>query len=136
MVGSIWCASFACQTKAPARVYPLDVRLDCVPLLAVVMALAPTMHSIVGQPIPNWPQKSPAQWIQGGPRTLSELRGKVVLVRFFTDADCPHCLATAPSLNEFHRAFAARGLVVIGMYTPKPEPRRVSPEAVAASVKG
>jgi peroxiredoxin len=66
---------------------------------------------------------------------LSELRGSVVLIRFFTDADCPYCRATAPTLNAFHRAFAARGLVVIGMYTPKPRPRPVTRDEVRRTVE-
>jgi peroxiredoxin len=73
--------------------------------------------------------------VQGGPVTLAGLRGEVVLIRFFMDADCPYCRATAPSLNEFHATFAARGLVVIGMYTPKPRPRAVTPDEVRGYVK-
>jgi peroxiredoxin len=72
--------------------------------------------------------------VQGGPVTLAGLRGKVVLIRFFMDADCPYCRGTAPSLNEFHEAFAAGGLVVIGMYTPKPRPRAVTLDEVRGYV--
>lgn len=90
---------------------------------------------ILGQPVPEWPVKPPASWVQGGPLTLAGLRGKVVLIRFFMDADCPYCRATAPSLNEFHDAFAAKGLVVIGMYTPKPRPRAVTGDEVRGYVK-
>jgi len=89
---------------------------------------------MLGQAVPEWTATPPASWVQGGPLTLAGLRGQVVLIRFFMDADCPYCRATAPSLNEFHDAFAARGLVVIGMYTPKPRPRSVSVDAVRGYV--
>jgi len=79
--------------------------------------------------------KPEAAWIQGGPVTLAGLRGKVVLIRFFMNSDCPYCRATAPSLNEFHHEFAGDGLVVIGMYTPKPRPRAVKPDEVREYVK-
>jgi hypothetical protein len=46
------------------------------------------------------------------------------------ESDCPYCHATAPALNEFHREFGPRGLVVVGMYTPKPRPRQTSVEEV------
>lgn len=92
------------------------------------------LASMLGQAVPDWPDKPAAQWVQGGPLTLTELRGKVVLIRFFTDPDCPYCRATAPTLNAFHRAFAARGLVVIGIYTPKPKPRAVTVGEVRAIV--
>jgi len=91
--------------------------------------------AILGQPVPEWPAKAPEKWVQGGSLTLAELRGKVVLIRFFMDADCPLCRGTAPALNEFHREFSSRGLVVIGLYTPKPRPRPVPVERVREYVE-
>ena len=99
------------------------------------MILAALLAMMLGQAVPEWPAKPPASWVQGGPLTLAGLRGKVVLIRFFMDADCPYCRATAPSLNEFHDAFAVSGLVVIGMYTPKPRPRAASVDEVRGYVK-
>lgn len=99
------------------------------------MILGPLLAVILGQAVPEWPAKPASSWVQGGPLTLAGLRGKVVLVRFFMDADCPYCRATAPSLNEFHEAFAASGLVVIGMYTPKPRPHSVGVDVVRGYVK-
>jgi len=97
--------------------------------------VATLLAALLGQAVPEWPAKPAESWVQGRPVTLAALRGKVVLIRFFMDADCPYCRATAPSLNEFHDAFAARGLVVIGMYTPKPRPRAVTPDEVRGYVK-
>lgn len=94
------------------------------------MIVATLLAALLGQAVPEWPAKPESSWVQGGPLTLAGLRGKVVLIRFFMDADCPYCRATAPSLNEIHDTFAARGLVVIGMYTPKPRPRAVTPDEV------
>jgi peroxiredoxin len=91
--------------------------------------------SILGQPVPEWPAKAPEKWVQGGPLTLADLRGKVVLIRFFMDADCPLCRGTAPALNEFHELFSSRGLAVLGMYTPKPRPRPVAVERVREYVE-
>lgn len=91
--------------------------------------------SILGRPVPDWPAKAPGKWVQGGPLTLADLRGKVVLIRFFMDADCPLCRGTAPALNEFHELFSSRGLVVLGMYTPKPRPRPVKVDRVREYVE-
>ena len=100
-------------------------------LLSILFAAVPAMSSqgdaLVGTPSPDWPAR---KWVQGGPLQLADLRGKVVLLRFFMDADCPYCSATAPALNALHEDFASRGLVVIGMYTPKPRPRPTSVERV------
>lgn len=98
------------------------------------MIHAALLAAMLGTAVPEWPAKPPDQWVQGGPLTLAGLRGKVVLIRFFMDADCPYCRATAPSLNAFQETFAERGLVVVGFYTPKPRPRAVTPEEVRGYV--
>lgn len=93
----------------------------------MIAVLLIALSMVTGKPAPDWPE---LRWVQGGPLALSDLRGKVVLVRFFTDPDCPYCSATAPTLNELKRDFGDRGLVVVGFYTPKPEPRATSVERV------
>lgn len=93
------------------------------------------LASLVGQPVHDWPAKGAERWVQGGPVTLSGLQGRVVLVRFFTDPSCPYCKETAPALQELHREFGPAGLVVIGVYTPKPDPRPVDVEEVREVVR-
>jgi peroxiredoxin len=100
----------------------------------LLLALSPAIRAIVDQPVPDWPPKPAERWVQGGPLALSGLRGKVVLLRFFMESGCPMCRGTAPSLNGFHAEFAGEGLVVIGMYTPKPGPRASSVSEVRAYV--
>ena len=51
------------------------------------------------------------------------------------DSTCPFCRASAPYLNEFHEAYKDRGLIVIGMYTPKPRPRATDTGVVQQYVK-
>ena len=97
----------------------------------VFLALLLAATTVVGNPAPELPQ---LQWVQGGPLTLAGLRGRVVLIRFFTDRQCPFCSATAPALNELQRDFASRGLVIVGLYTPKPRPRPTSVEDVRRTV--
>ncbi len=59
------------------------------------------------------------QWQNSTPLTLEELKGKVVLVRWWMAPDCRYCAATAPALNEFHAAYMDKGLVVVGAYHHK-----------------
>ncbi|HEX5043815.1 MAG TPA: TlpA disulfide reductase family protein [Candidatus Polarisedimenticolaceae bacterium] len=101
----------------------------------VILSLVAALSAILGQPVPAWPAKTEAQWVQGGPLDLESLRGRVVLVRFFTATECPYCSATAPALNAFHREFGPQGLVVIGMYTPKPRPRPTPVSEVREAVE-
>jgi len=78
---------------------------------------------ILGTPSPEWPE---TRWVQGGPLRLADLRGRVVLIRFFMDSRCPLCRATAPALNGLEREFGPKRLVVIAFYTPKPRPMPTS----------
>jgi peroxiredoxin len=103
--------------------------------LVLLLSMAATVQAIIGQPVPEWPAKAPEQWIQGGPLTLADLRGRVVLIRFFMESECPYCSGTAPTLNEFHAEFEKDGLVVIGMYTPQPHPREGAADDVRSYVK-
>ncbi len=70
-----------------------------------------------------------AEWLNPEPLRLEDLRGKVVLVRWWTDS-CPYCSRSAPALNEFHARYARRGLIVIGMYHPKPIDRPITASEV------
>lgn len=65
---------------------------------------------------PDW---TISEWLNSEPLTLGSLRGKVVLVRWWTSPGCPYCEATAPTLNDFWQRYHDRGLEVIGMYHHK-----------------
>ncbi len=73
-------------------------------------------HDLVGTTPPPWTTEA---WVNSPPLALSDLRGKVVLVRWFMGTSCPMCSATAPALKKLHADYASRGLVVIGMYHHK-----------------
>jgi thiol-disulfide isomerase/thioredoxin len=57
-------------------------------------------------------------WINGGPLTMAELRGRVVLVHFWTFS-CVNCLRTLPHMQTWHEAYRAFGLTVLGIHTPE-----------------
>jgi cytochrome c biogenesis protein CcdA/thiol-disulfide isomerase/thioredoxin len=52
------------------------------------------------------------------PLSLASLRGKVVLVDFWTYS-CINCLRTLPHLEAWDRAYRKDGLVVVGVHTPE-----------------
>jgi cytochrome c biogenesis protein CcdA/thiol-disulfide isomerase/thioredoxin len=52
------------------------------------------------------------------PLTLAGLRGKVVLVDFWTYS-CINCQRTLPHLEAWDRAYRDAGLVIIGVHTPE-----------------
>ena len=57
-------------------------------------------------------------WINTKPLTLAQLRGKVVLVDFWTYS-CINCLRTLPHLKAWYAAYHDKGLVIIGVHTPE-----------------
>jgi peroxiredoxin len=71
---------------------------------------------LVGQPAPPLQLK---QWVNSPPLEIADLRGKVVLIRWWTQG-CPFCAATAPALRKLQQDYGDRGLQVIGIYHPKP----------------
>lgn len=84
---------------------------------------------MLGRPAPAW---TFTRWV-GAPLTLEGLRGKVVLLRWWTEG-CHYCAATLPELERLRRAHADDGLVVIGVFHPKP-PREVSDRRITALAK-
>ena len=78
------------------------------------------LGGLISQPLPGWKIE---HWFNSEPLALEDLRGKVVLVRWFMAPICPFCSATAPALNRFDEEYRGRGLLVIGAYHHKdPEP--------------
>ena len=60
-----------------------------------------------------------AQWLNTpSPLSLRDLRGKVVLVDFWTYS-CINCLRTLPHLTAWYERYKNDGLVIIGVHTPE-----------------
>jgi thiol-disulfide isomerase/thioredoxin len=57
-------------------------------------------------------------WLNAAPLTLASLRGKVVLLEFWTFA-CGNCQNVQPHVQAWHERYAADGLVVLGVHTPE-----------------
>ena len=57
-------------------------------------------------------------WINSTPLTLAALRGKVVLVNFWTFG-CINCQRTLPYLKEWYAKFHSRGFEIVGVHTPE-----------------
>lgn len=59
-----------------------------------------------------------AEWINSPELNLRDLRGKVVLIDFWT-YDCINCQHSLPYVNAWAKKYADQGLVVIGIHTPE-----------------
>jgi peroxiredoxin len=109
----------------------LEHWIELLPLRAVVVVGVSVMMSavlgtaargssegseLIGRPAAEW---DAGRWFNSKPLTVKELRGRVILVRWFMAPSCPLCSATAPALNRLWHRYRGRGLVVVGMYHHK-----------------
>jgi cytochrome c biogenesis protein CcdA/thiol-disulfide isomerase/thioredoxin len=66
---------------------------------------APDFHGIV-------------RWLNSKPLTLGELRGRVVLVDFWTYS-CINCLRTLPHVRAWDARYRDAGLTIVGVHSPE-----------------
>lgn len=57
-------------------------------------------------------------WLNSDPLTREQLRGKVVLIDFWTYS-CINCIRSIPYVRAWHERYARDGLVVIGVHAPE-----------------
>ena len=82
---------------------------------------------------PMAPELAPSDtWINSEPLSLAALRGKVVILHFYA-FECVNCQRNLPIYAEWHRAFADKGVVVIGVQTPETEAEKDSGKVIAAA---
>lgn len=58
------------------------------------------------------------QWFNSAPLSMQSLRGKVVLVEFWT-RECINCVHVLPHTKALYERYAGDGLVVVGVHTPE-----------------
>jgi cytochrome c biogenesis protein CcdA/thiol-disulfide isomerase/thioredoxin len=59
-----------------------------------------------------------SDWLNSKPLSVTDLRGKVVLVDFWTYS-CINCLRTLPHLRAWYAAYHKYGLEIVGVHTPE-----------------
>lgn len=82
---------------------------------ATVHAGSPSGEQWVGN---RAPEIAGGNWINSSPLTIEGLKGKVVLLEFWTFG-CYNCRNTLPSVRSWHEKYASQGLTIIGVHTPE-----------------
>lgn len=110
---------------AAAAFYDLSPRYSIMPTAPNVMiekdiptTKSGTLINALDVPYAAPPITTRDLWINSGPLTLSDLRGKVVLIDFWTYS-CINCVRTLPYLKSWYSQYARYGLVIIGVHTPE-----------------
>jgi thiol-disulfide isomerase/thioredoxin len=69
-------------------------------------------------PRPLAPALEKGDWINSEPLTLNGLRGRVVILDFWTFG-CYNCRNTLPSIKGWDAKYRGQGLTIIGVHTPE-----------------
>jgi peroxiredoxin len=72
---------------------------------------------------PELEERPEKDWINSKPLKLSELRGQVVVLHFWTFG-CSNCQHNFPTLKAWHTAFSDKGVAIIGVHTPETDRER------------
>jgi thiol-disulfide isomerase/thioredoxin len=59
-----------------------------------------------------------SNWLNSDALSIADLRGKVVLVDFWTSG-CINCIRTLPYVTRLYDAYDGKGLTVVGVHTPE-----------------
>jgi len=96
---------------------------------AFALWFAPT--ACLAQPpelAPEFTHAAASERINSPPLAMAQLRGKVVMLEFWT-FECVNCLRTLPWLKDAYERYRDRGLVLVAVHTPEfaheREPRNV-----------
>lgn len=75
-----------------------------------------TASDLQDKPAPQFAGLGP--WFNSSPLTLKDLKGKVVLVDFWTYS-CINCVREVPHVIGWYDKYKDQGLIVIGVHTPE-----------------
>lgn len=93
-------------------------------LATAVLAITPADRKAgVGQFAPAFTHRDASEWLNSPPLEWKELRGKVVLLDFWTFG-CWNCYRSFPWLKAVEKRYHDRGLRVIGVHSPEFEHER------------
>ncbi|MEM7027798.1 MAG: redoxin domain-containing protein [Pseudomonadota bacterium] len=85
-----------------------------------IKTLTPSVAGTLSEPFPaaEFHHKQAQEWINSPPLMLDDLKGKVVLLDFWT-FDCWNCYRSFPWMNDLEKRYQDKGLQVIGVHTPE-----------------
>lgn len=84
-------------------------------ILTVLVFAAAAVDAGVGMRAPDIASQT---WLNSDLIHLSDFKGKVVIVEFWTFG-CYNCRNVEPYVKTWHEKYAAQGLVVIGVHSPE-----------------
>lgn len=84
-------------------------------VVATLSAFAVNAANSIGKPAPEIASET---WLNSEPLSLADLKGKVVMVEFWTFG-CYNCRNVEPYIKAWHDRYAKQGLVVVAVHAPE-----------------
>ena len=81
-------------------------------------------------PAPEFTHKGPDAWINSGPLSMTNLRGKVILIDFWT-FDCWNCYRSFPWLTAMENRLSKNQFRIVGIHTPEYDHEKIRENIVA-----
>jgi thiol-disulfide isomerase/thioredoxin len=103
---------------------PLGVLIVGIPRLVSgdkPLAASDQLASVNTSPVA--PELASGTWINSAPLTIKELRGRVVLIDFWTFG-CYNCRNTLPAMKTWDTRYRNQVLTIIGVHTPELDTER------------
>lgn len=89
-----------------------------IPLVVTTLFVPAAYGASLERVAPEFSHSADSEWLNAKPQSLAALRGKLVLIEFWT-FDCINCRRTLPWIKLVQQRYATQGLVVIGVHTPE-----------------
>ena len=104
-IGAILCAAVCVTGLLTLGRGTDDAKADTHATLTSIHAAAPNFVGVKA-------------WLNSGPLNIADLRGKVVLVAFWTYG-CYNCVNTLPQVTRLYDNYRDKGFIVVGVHTPE-----------------
>ena len=100
------------------NVFNLSSLFSIRPIISNSQSSGVDLENALPTPIPAPDFVGIDAWINSQPLTMQSLRGKVVLVDFWTYS-CINCIRTLPYLTSWDEKYRDKGLVIVGVHSPE-----------------
>lgn len=93
--------------------------LNGIGVTILLLVAATNAHSATDEALaPEFSHHAAAEWINSQPQSVAALRGKPVLIEFWT-FDCVNCRRTLPWMKAVQERYARDGLAIVSVHTPE-----------------
>lgn len=90
----------------------------CISVLVIAFAQSNPLENALPNPYPAPQIAGIVAWVNSSPLTNEQLKGKVVLIDFWTYS-CINCIRTLPYLKDWYGKYHSKGFEIIGVHTPE-----------------